>query len=272
MVDKIKYFDVSLRDGLQSIKEIYSLEKKKYLLNEILKKYNPDSIEIGSIVSSKIMPQMGNSLELYKYTQELNIQNVYLLTPNLKSIYVALNNNVKNFSLITSVSDEFQKKNINKTLIQTKDELKDIISLIKKNKDTRKIKLYVSCINECPIQGKINNKTIIEELDFYVENFLKSVDEICLSDTCGTLSFYDFKEIIDNLNKSYGEDFIKKISLHLHKNKNDNNLNNILKYAILNGIYRIDVSCLESGGCSITIDENKLNNNLHYDDIKKILC
>ena len=56
------------------------------------------------------------------------------------------------------------------------------------------------------------------------------------------------------------------------KNKNDNNLNNILKYAILNGIYRIDVSCLESGGCSITIDEKKLNNNLHYDDIKKILC
>lgn len=266
----IKLFDVSLRDGLQCLKKIYTLSEKKDLFHKILQKYSPDNIEIGSIVSPKKIPQMNNSLQLFKYSQKLNIKNVYMLTPNLKSTQIALDNNVKNFSLITSVSNDFQLKNINKTLLETKDELKDMVKLIK-SKDTDKIKLYISCINECPIQGRINNKLIMDELDYYIENYKDVIDEICLSDTCGTLFFCDIVAILDYINKYYGESIINKISLHLHKNNVDDNLTNIINYAQLLGVHKFDVSCLESGGCSMTIDKNKLNNNLHYDDIKKIL-
>ena len=106
----VKFFDVSLRDGLQSLKRIYSLNEKKELFHKIINKYNPHCIEIGSIVSPKVLPQMHNSLELFSHVNKMGLPNIYMLTPNLKSVDVGIKHGVKNFSLITSVSDEFQKK------------------------------------------------------------------------------------------------------------------------------------------------------------------
>ena len=99
-MNKIKFFDVSLRDGLQSLKKIYTLAEKKDLLHKIINKYNPHSIEIGSIVSSKVLPQMHNSIDLFKHANKQGIPNLYILTPNLKSVNTGLEYGVKNFSLI----------------------------------------------------------------------------------------------------------------------------------------------------------------------------
>jgi hydroxymethylglutaryl-CoA lyase len=61
----LKLFDVTLRDGLQSIPKMYSLIEKKDMLCDIINTHKPAAIEIGSIVSPKILPQMANSIELY---------------------------------------------------------------------------------------------------------------------------------------------------------------------------------------------------------------
>jgi hydroxymethylglutaryl-CoA lyase len=269
-MNKIKFFDGSLRDGLQSLKKIYTLAEKKDLLHKIINKYNPHSIEIGSIVSSKVLPQMHNSIDLFKHANKQGIPNLYMLTPNLKSVNTGLEYGVKNFSLITSVSDDFQRKNINKSLDDTKKELSNICSLLDDN-NVENIKLYISCINECPISGKKELYQILDEINYYIDNY-KNLNEICLSDTCGTLSFYDFKNIIDLLTKYHDFSLLDKISLHLHKNTDIETTKKILNYASLTGIYRFDVSCLENaGGCSVTIENSKLNNNFHYDDYKKLL-
>ena len=110
----LKLFDVTLRDGLQSVSKIYNLTEKKEILRNIILK-RPQAIEIGSLVSSKILPQMNNSLELYQEGKEYNAIlgnsiDVYLLIPNLKGLELASMNNIHNFSFITSVSDSFQKK------------------------------------------------------------------------------------------------------------------------------------------------------------------
>ena len=118
------YFDVSLRDGLQTVKEIIPLSKKKELLNNIISRYSPKSIEVGSIVSPKILPQMENSLDLFKYANSLDTKiDYYLLIPNKKYLDIGINSGVNNFSLITSVSESFQKKNIKKSLEDTKKEI-----------------------------------------------------------------------------------------------------------------------------------------------------
>jgi hypothetical protein len=65
---------------------------------------------------------------------------------------------------------------------------------------------------------------------------------------------------------------LDKVSLHMHKNINIEVIKSIIGYAKLVGINRFDVSCLENaGGCSVTMENSKLNNNLHYDDYKKLL-
>ena len=63
----IKFFDVSMRDGLQSLKPIYTLKHKKIMLDRIIDTYKPDSLEIGSLVSQKVLPQMKDSYALYKH-------------------------------------------------------------------------------------------------------------------------------------------------------------------------------------------------------------
>lgn len=260
---KIKpiYFDVSLRDGLQTVKEVFSLDHKKKMLNDIISNYSPRSIEIGSVVSPKVLPQMENSLELFKYAKSLDNEiDYYLLVPNKKYLDIAIDSGVQNFSLITSVSDGFQKKNIKKSLHDTKKEIDIMVNHINNKLDNYKIKLYISCINECPVDGIIDNNTVVKEIDSYMEY---NLNELCLSDTCGTLKDIDFKEIINNIECSIYD----KLSLHLHYS-DDENLMRILDYCLKKGIIKYDVSYIEnSGGCSVTMKSNKINSNLHYDQV-----
>jgi len=291
ILSKLKLFDVSLRDGLQSIPTIYTLHEKKEMLSKIIHQYRPHQMEIGSIVSYNVLPQMKNSIELYKYAtckyatnkydtckyditnsltkndcMNYDLNNIncdfFLLVPPVKSyINQAVLNDIKNISLITSVSESFQKKNIKRTIIETKNILND--SLCDENQFTN-IKLYISCITNCPIEGNINNDYIINEIIYYSK--LKNINNLCLSDTCGDMNFIDFKYIIDNLSIYINFD---NISLHLHVNKeNYLNIEKIIDYAISNKIYKFDVTGFDNiGGCVVTIDQNKLHGNLQYKDL-----
>ena len=314
----IKLFDVSLRDGLQGLPieyhEIYTTEYKKKIFDNIIFNYNPINIEIGSIINPKIMPILKDSIELFRitssdifpYSSELifqksllevsernnvnnnlliNNKNIFLLIPNKNNLLKAIENNIMNYSFITSVSNSFQYKNIKKNIYETKNELKEMMNIINKNiysndftsstevihgKDfielnkfkKNNIKLYISCINECPIEGKIDNDFIVEEIIYYYKNL--NIDIYCLCDTCATLDYLDYKYIIDNLIKKSIS--LEKISLHLHidLNKNISNIENIIFYSLDNNIKHFDISLLEFGGCSLTIQNNNLHQNLSY--------
>jgi hypothetical protein len=131
-------FDVTLRDGLQAlprdVQDKYKTSEKLNLYDIIRNKYKPNNIEIGSIVSEKILPVFKDTIDflnivntyLNHYTSLENpiefqtIQNNYILVPNQKSLLKILNleNIVNNFSFITSVSNSFQIKNTKMSLIE----------------------------------------------------------------------------------------------------------------------------------------------------------
>lgn len=262
----LKLFDVSLRDGLQTWKRIPSLSEKKQILENISKNPNVKNIEVGSLVSNKIYPQFNDSIELYHYTRK-KYKNLtpYLLIPNIKMQQKALFNNIYNMSFITSVSNEFQLKNTNMTLDETKKQLREMIKLTPGYK-----KIYISCINECPINGIIDNDIVIYEILQYIK---LPVQEICISDTCGTLTKDNIEYIFNILLPimQLNGISIDKLSMHLHKNKNFNETKDVINYCINRYINKFDVSYLESGGCSVTINTDKLNNNLHYNDFDFIV-
>lgn len=269
--------DVSLRDGLQGlsreVQETFTLNKKKDIFHNIMFNYKPKNIEIGSIVNPKVLPIMSDSLHLYDYAVDFIKNgakidtNVYILVPNEKGFNIGLSHGVKNFSFLTSVSNSFQQKNVNKTLLETKKELKRIFTAmdeIKKNgHSTLKTKLYISCITDCPLEGKIDNDNVIHEILYYHADF-PNIDEFCLSDTCGSLKFEDYKYIVDNC--IYFGLHPSKLSLHLHvKKENIEEINKIVKHSINNNINRFDVSIIESGGCSLTMSSSKLLPNASYE-------
>lgn len=281
-------FDVTLRDGLQGLtyeqQTKITLEIKKHIYGEIYFKQNPSSIEIGSITSDRLFPIFRDTVELYKYVNKyqnqkynnsnlflpLNVNN-YILIPNSNKLNEVINEiNNQNFSFITSVSNSFQLKNTKMSLDESDNDILNMMYLLDEqiNKNAYQVKLYVSCINECPIDGKIDSNKIIDRL-LKLNSY--KVDYICLSDTCGTLELSDFKYIVDKC-ITYGIPS-KKLSIHLHvKNGREDIIEQIINYALDVGIINFDVSLLETGGCSVTIDNNKLYPNLSYDLYYKSLC
>lgn len=237
----LQYCDVTLRDGLQSFPKTFNLQTKINILDYIVSKRNPQKIEIGSIVSPKRVPQMEGSIELYKYAIEHYDKNdFYMLIPNKKSLDLAVKSDVHNIALVTSTSDIFQFNNVNKTLKETKKEMKQMLSTYY----GKNIKLYISCIHKCPIVGRITPYTVIKEIYYYSQ--FNNITEFCLSDTVGEMDYLSFKHMIDVLVHFIDR---KKISLHLHQSeKNKYEIQKIIKYSIEKGIYMFDVSSFEDMG------------------------
>jgi hydroxymethylglutaryl-CoA lyase len=272
-------FDVSLRDGLQGLskerQETFTLNKKKDIFHNIMFNYKPKNIEIGSLVNPKILPIMEDSLQLYDYADNFikNVEktetNLYIVVPNEKGFNMGISRGIKNYSFLTSVSNSFQKRNVNKTLLETKKELKKIFKIMEtQNTHEFKTKLYISCITDCPLEGKMDNDYIIHEILYYNADF-PNIDEFCLSDTCGSLKFEDYKYIVENC-VFFGLQ-PSKISLHLHvKKQNIEEIKQIVKYSMDNNINRFDVSILESGGCSLTIPSTDLLPNASYELLNAI--
>jgi isopropylmalate/homocitrate/citramalate synthase len=263
-------FDVTLRDGLQTESiDHYPTEKKKEIFHHILRTYNPPNIEIGSLVNPKILPIMSDSIHLFHYAQQQTSNNIYVLVPTINKLEYAIENKIKNLSFITSVSDSFQRKNTNRSLLQTKNDFISIFQRINREPyEFHNKKLYISCINKCPIMGKIENDVIVREILYYFENF--EFDELCISDTCGELEFENFiyiikKCIILGIPESM-------FSIHLHiSEKNIENIEKIIMFSFDNNIHKFDVSDIKSGGCSVTMNADETLQNLSYDLFYKIL-
>jgi hydroxymethylglutaryl-CoA lyase len=249
-----KPFDVSLRDGLQSSKEHISTTYKLNLFVESCINHSPCAVEIGSLVSPKILPVLADSSDLYKMAEKIAPIPLYMLVPSSSKLDQAIELGCTHISLITSVSEKFQLANTKKTLEQVKSDIKYISSNFQ-----GKIKLYISCIDMCPLAGPIDHTHICDQVLWYWKNC--KIENLCLSDTVGTLTPKSFVSIVDKLN-SQGIPY-KSLSLHLHVG-NVSDVIEIIGCALSREITGFDVSYLETGGCSVTINKSKTKPNLSY--------
>ena len=279
MLGEPKPFDVTLRDGLQSLpreqQDKFTLLEKLNLYHNVKFNYNPKNIEIGSIVSKKVLPVFKDSIDLFRdinlYEKSIHElsgvvrPNTFMLVANSKQLKKIINyTEMNHFSFITSVSEKFQLKNTQQTLDESYSDIYEMMYSFEENRYRKKlpfIKLYVSCINECPISGKIDNDFIVNKLLMINK---MNVDNICLSDTCGTLNVDDFEYIVDTCN-FFGLPS-NKLSLHLHVKKGREDIvEKIIHKALDKRIIDFDVSLLETGGCSVTMNKKQIAPNLSYE-------
>jgi hypothetical protein len=294
-----KMFDVSLRDGLQGLSENISLSKKIDLYKSILKTHDPHNIELGSIVSKKVLPMFVDTIQLYNFCENYkngdyiyNDTSYSILNKNTKQStifsnqiikYVSSNNwilvpnedqfdriqNIRplpNLSFITSASNAFQIKNTKMTINESINQILNILTRIDDLRDIDtfpKIKIYVSCITDCPVDKKFISYSKI--MDTLVKVNKLKPDIICLSDTCGTLDPNSLKNIMKESIKRRIP--LSRYGLHLHVNPEKELITEELIYCALDyGIQHFDLSILESGGCSVTIpSKNKMYSNLSYE-------
>lgn len=235
----VKINEVVLRDGLQLEAKIASLEEKKALFDGLVRA-GVETIEFGSFVHPKAVPQMANSGEFFAQIAEDPARPALIaLIPNLKGAELASSKGVERVNFVFSASNTHNLQNVNKTTEQSLEELKAIHSFCKMNGMVMNVSIATSF--GCPFEGEVPPSRIHE----LVQNLINlKIDVVTLADTTGMANPRQVSELLENLKKVHPE---QKFNLHFH-NTRGMGLANILS-ALEAGADSFDTSLGGLGGC-----------------------
>ena len=231
--------EVVLRDGLQLEKKIVSVEEKKLLFDQLIKA-GVSTIEFGSFVHPRLVPQMANSGDFYSnVADQVKDLSLIALIPNLKGAEIAHLNDVKEVNFVFSASDTHNLQNVHKTTAESLKELKEIQDFcLKKN-----ILLGVSIATTfgCPFEGEVPVERIKSVL---AEVIAIQVNKISLADTTGMANPKQVYDLLIGLRSDFPG---QKFNLHFH-NTRGMGLSNILA-AMEAGVDSFDAALGGLGGC-----------------------
>ena len=234
----VSILEVGPRDGLQNELEFVPTKKKIELVN-LLSETGLENIEVTSFVSPKAIPQLADSVEVFKSIIKPAHINFSALVPNLKGMQQAIASGVNEIAIFTAASESFTKKNINCTIAESIERFKPVTALAKER--NIKIRAYVSCVLGCPYEGEIAPKTVVD-----VTHQLLSLgaDEIDLGDTIGVGTPKQTTTLIESIREFIP---LSKVSMHFHDTYGQAIAN--IYSALLCGITRFDSSVAGLGGC-----------------------
>ena len=191
MSEFVKIVEVGPRDGLQNEKTPLTLTDRKNLILDLMQT-GVSSIEVGSCVSAKWVPQMAMSDQLFaELPKDPNIS-LSLLTPNIKGFEAALAVGCQEVAVFTAASESFTQKNINCSIEESFAKFADIFAAAKQH--NIKVRGYVSCIVDCPYEGAIDAKVVAQ----VTERLLNmGCYEVSLGETIGTATPDRVKQVWD---------------------------------------------------------------------------
>lgn len=236
--EKVKIVEVSPRDGLQNEQQPISVADKVELINQ-LSEAGLSYIEAGSFVSSKWIPQMAASDEVFaKIARKPNVTYA-AITPNLRGLEDALAANIDEIAVFTAASETFSQRNTNCTI---KESLERFIPIIEKAKRQNiKVRGYVSCVLGCPYEGEISPQQVTSIAQ---ELLAMGCYQISLGDTIGVGTAASTGRLLTEITKYIA---IDKLAGHFHDTYGQA-LTNIY-VSLLMGISVFDSSVAGLGGC-----------------------
>ena len=234
------------RDAMQGWPQIIPTEKKISYINALLK-VGFDTIDFGSFVSPKAIPQMADTAELVKGLQ-LNTQSSKLLSivANERGAKDAVSfEEISYLGFPFSVSETFQQRNTNSTMAMSLERIADIQNLCSKN--GKVLVIYISMGFGNPYGDPYN-----EEIVFNWVNKLAGMDIriISLADTVGLATAEQVKRMTKYIVESLP--FVE-IGVHLHSTPA--NWKEKLDAALLAGCKRFDGALKGIGGCPMAGNE-----------------
>ena len=180
MSEFVKIVEVGPRDGLQNEKMPLTLAQRKTLILDLIAA-GLKSIEVGSCVSAKWVPQMAHSDALYAQLPKDPDIGLVLLTPNLKGFESALAVDCQEVAVFTAASESFARKNINCSIDESFEKFADVIATAQAHHV--KVRGYVSCMVDCPYEGAIDPQQVAKVTKRLYE---MGCYEVSLGETIGT--------------------------------------------------------------------------------------
>lgn len=242
---KIKIIETP-RDGMQGIDEIIPTHKKIEYINLLLQ-CGFDTVEVGSFVSPKAIPQMADTQEvLESLDYSKTNSNIAVLVANMKGGQLAAQFDVVDQIFYPfSTSPTFLKKNLNTTLEsaeRTVDELQNLCV-----KTGKELIAFISLAFGDPYGDPWSADLVINWVEKLVQ---KGIKKIPLADTIGDVD----PKIIDKVCEAVVPLF-PEIEFGLHTHALPGKGKSKIAAAWKHGVQRFDTVIGGLGGCPMTDKE-----------------
>ena len=234
----VKIVEVGPRDGLQNEKQLISAQDKINLINQ-LADAGLKTIESGSFVSPKWVPQMATSTDVFDGLTRHHDVTYAALTPNLKGFEAALAVNADEVAIFGAASEAFSQKNINCSIAESLARFEPIMTAAKKANIP--VRGYVSCVIACPYDGQIDPEQVADVAE---KLYKMGCYEISLGDTIGVGTAASVQKMLQAVSARIPTE---KLAVHFHDTYGQA-LTNIYT-ALQNGIAIIDSAIAGLGGC-----------------------
>jgi hydroxymethylglutaryl-CoA lyase len=234
----VRIVEVGPRDGLQNEASVVSTEIKVALI-ERLAEAGLQTIEAGSFVSPKWVPQMADSAEVFQRIRKVEGLNYPVLVPNERGLEAAMAVGVSEVAVFAAASETFSQKNINCSIEESLRRFEPV--LMRSQANGIKVRGYISCVLGCPYQGTVSTSDVIEVTKRLIE---MGCYEVSLGDTIGVGTPLNARKMVESVIAAVPPE---RLALHFHDTYGQA-LANILA-CLDSGITVFDASIGGLGGC-----------------------
>ncbi len=245
MQNKVKIIECP-RDAMQGIKTFIPTEKKVQYIQSLLR-VGFDTIDFGSFVSPKAIPQMIDTAEvLSKLDLSKTTSKLLAIIANTRGAEDASKHpEIDYLGYPFSISENFQMRNTHKTIAQSVVTLSNILNIA--NKSNKEVVVYISMGFGNPY-GDPWNVDIVGE---WTEKLSKmGVKILSLSDTIGSSNAESISYLFSNLIPQY-----PSIEFGAHLHTTPSTWFEKVDAAYKAGCKRFDGAIQGFGGCPMAKDE-----------------
>ncbi|MCZ4244903.1 hydroxymethylglutaryl-CoA lyase [Pedobacter punctiformis] len=248
------------RDAMQGLHDFVPTALKSAYLNLLLQ-VGFDTLDFGSFVSPKAIPQLADTKEVLA-NLNLDQTNTKLLAivANLRGVEEAvLHEQIHYLGFPFSISETFQQRNTNSSIAQSLNTVEEMLALCAKNNKTAVVYLSMGFGNP---YGDDWNYEIVEKWADVLVN--KGVQILSLADTVGVSTPQKIESILPELISRF-----KNIEIGIHLHSTPAQRFEKIEAAYNSGVKRIDAALKGFGGCPMAADD--LTGNIATEDVISFL-
>jgi hydroxymethylglutaryl-CoA lyase len=244
------------RDAMQGIHDFIPTDLKAAYINLLLQ-VGFDTIDFGSFVSPKAIPQLTDTKEVLAQLDLSNTQSKLLaIVANLRGAENAmLFPEIDYVGFPFSISETFQQRNTNSSIQESLVTVEKMLELCDKKQKTAVVYLSMGFGNP---YGDAYHTEIVEQ--WASELVERGTKILSLSDTTGVSTPEKIRELMPLLLRSFPE---TEIGLHLHSTPETRKEK--IEAAYHNGCRRFDSALKGFGGCPMAADD--LTGNLATEEL-----
>ncbi len=234
------------RDAMQGWPHFIATDKKIQYINALLK-VGFDTIDFGSFVSPKAIPQMADTKEVIAGLNLENTQTSLLaIVANTRGAEEALMHGAIDYlGFPFSISPTFQQRNANSTIEENINRVEEIQELCVKH--NRELVIYLSMAFGNPYGDVYDAEILLHYAKIMAE---RNINIISLADTVGVATPLQISFALNTLIPKYPD---VTFGVHLHSSVNNRQAK--LQAALDGGCTRFDGALKGIGGCPMAQDE-----------------